>query len=78
MSQAPDGLALENARTLARAPIDDVHVDVEHTPLHFDALRMFHIGMTDRAAIVKRGNLQPDVALLAAFRRTRLGGEAGA
>jgi 4-hydroxy-2-oxoheptanedioate aldolase len=60
-------LSLENARTLARAPIDYVYVDMEHTPLNLDALHMFHIGMTDRAAILKKGNLQPNVALFARF-----------
>lgn len=60
-------LSLENARTLARAPIDYVYVDMEHTPLNFDALHMFHLGMTDRGAIVRKGNLQPDVALFARF-----------
>lgn len=60
-------LSLENARTLARAPIDYVYVDMEHTPLNIDALHTFHIGMTDRALIVKKGNLQPNVALFARF-----------
>lgn len=60
-------LSLENARTLARAPIDYVYVDMEHTPLNIDGLHMFHIGMTDKAAVLKKGNLQPNVALFARF-----------
>lgn len=60
-------LSLENARTLARAAIDYVYVDMEHTPLNFDALHMFHIGMTDRALIMKKRSLQPNVALFARF-----------
>lgn len=60
-------LSLENARTLARAPIDYVYVDMEHTPLNIDALHMFLIGMSDRAMVLKKGNLQPNVALFARF-----------
>lgn len=60
-------LSLENARTLARAPIDYVYVDMEHTPLNFDALHMFLMGMSDRAMVLKKGNLQPNVALFARF-----------
>lgn len=60
-------LSLENARSLARAPIDYVYVDMEHTPLNLDGLHMFHIGMTDRALILKKGSLQPNVALFARF-----------
>jgi 4-hydroxy-2-oxoheptanedioate aldolase len=60
-------LSLENARTTARAPIDYVYVDMEHTPLSFEALNMFLIGMSDRAMVYKKGNLQPNVALFARF-----------
>lgn len=60
-------LSLENARTLARAPIDYVYVDMEHTPLNLDALHLFLMGMSDRAMVLKKGNLQPNVALFARF-----------
>jgi 4-hydroxy-2-oxoheptanedioate aldolase len=60
-------LSLTNARETARAPVDFVYADLEHNPLDFPALNMFLIGMTDRAAILKKGNLQPDVALFARF-----------
>lgn len=60
-------LSLENARTLARAPIDYVYVDMEHTPLNFDALHMFLLGMSDRGMVLKKGSLQPNVALFARF-----------
>ena len=60
-------LSLENARTLARAPIDYVYVDMEHTPLNIDALHLFLMGMSDRAMVLKKGNLQPNVALFARF-----------
>src|SRR5438876_1945802 len=48
-------LSLENARTLARAPIDYVYVDMEHTPLNFDALHMFLLGMSDRGRVLRKG-----------------------
>ncbi len=60
-------LSLENARTLARAPIDYVYVDMEHTPLDIAGLHMFNIGMIDRAAAAKKGSVAPNVALFARF-----------
>ena len=60
-------LSLENARTLARAPIDYVYVDMEHTPLDFQGLHMFNIGMIDKAAAVKKASVAPSVALFARF-----------
>src|SRR6476646_11897009 len=55
-------LSLENARTLARAPIDYVYVDMEHTPLDYQGLHLFNIGMIDRAAAAKKGSVAPNVA----------------
>jgi 4-hydroxy-2-oxoheptanedioate aldolase len=60
-------LSLANARETARAPVDFVYVDMEHNPLDFAALNAFLIGMTDRELILKKGNQQPNVALLARF-----------
>jgi 4-hydroxy-2-oxoheptanedioate aldolase len=60
-------LSLANARETARAPVDFVYVDMEHNPLDFPALHMFLMGMTDRGMVLKKGNLQPNVALLARF-----------
>ena len=60
-------LSLANARETAQAPVDFVYVDMEHNPLDFPALNMFLLGMTDRGAVLKKGNLQPDVALFARF-----------
>jgi 4-hydroxy-2-oxoheptanedioate aldolase len=60
-------LSLENARTLARAAIDYVYVDMEHTPLDIAGLHMFNIGMIDKAAAVKKGSVAPSVALFARF-----------
>jgi len=60
-------LSLTNARETARAPVDFVYADLEHNPLDFPALNSFLIGMTDKGAILKKGNLQPNVALFARF-----------
>ena len=60
-------LSLENARSLARAPIDYVYVDMEHTPLDISGLHMFNIGMIDKAAAVKKASVAPNVALFARF-----------
>jgi 4-hydroxy-2-oxoheptanedioate aldolase len=60
-------LSLSYAREVSRAPVDFVYADLEHNPLDFPALQKFLVGMTDRAAILKKGNLQPNVALFARF-----------
>jgi 4-hydroxy-2-oxoheptanedioate aldolase len=60
-------LSLAYARVAARSAVDFVYVDMEHNPLDFPALHMFLMGMSDRAMVLKKGNLQPDVALLARF-----------
>ena len=60
-------LSLVNARETARAPVDFVYADMEHNPLDFPGLAIFLLGLTDKAAIVSKGNLQPNVALFARF-----------
>jgi 4-hydroxy-2-oxoheptanedioate aldolase len=60
-------LSLVNARETARAPVDFVYVDMEHNPLDFSALHLFLMGMSDKAAVLKKGNLQPNVALFGRF-----------
>jgi 4-hydroxy-2-oxoheptanedioate aldolase len=60
-------LSLVNARETARAPVDFVYADMEHSPLDFPGLAMFLLGLTDKAAIISKGNLQPNVALFARF-----------
>lgn len=60
-------LSLDNARALSRSPIDYVHVDMEHSPMNFEALRIFTLGMIDKQTILKKGNAQPNVALIARF-----------
>jgi 4-hydroxy-2-oxoheptanedioate aldolase len=60
-------LSPANARDTARAPVDFVYVDMEHSPLDFPGLARFLLGMSDKAAILAKGNLQPNVALFARF-----------
>jgi 4-hydroxy-2-oxoheptanedioate aldolase len=60
-------LSLVNARETARAPVDFVYVDMEHNPLDLPSLHQFLMGMSDKATVLRKGNLQPDVALLARF-----------
>ena len=60
-------LSLANARETARAPVDFVYADMEHSPLDFPGLQRFLLGLTDKAAILAKGNLQPNVALFARF-----------
>jgi 4-hydroxy-2-oxoheptanedioate aldolase len=40
---------------------------MEHSPLDFPGLAIFLAGLTDKAAILRKGNLQPNVALFARF-----------
>src|SRR5213596_1822855 len=60
-------LSLAYAREVARAPVDFIYADLEHNPLDFPSLHLFLMGMTDRAMVLKKGNLQPNVALFARF-----------
>src|SRR5262245_18949659 len=60
-------LTLGNARAMARADADYVYVDMEHTPMDFPALNQFAMGMVDKAAALRKGNPQPNMALFARF-----------
>ena len=60
-------LSLAYAREVARAPVDFIYADLEHNPLDFPGLHLFLMGMTDKAMVLKKGNLQPNVALFARF-----------
>ena len=57
-------LSLENARSLARADIDYVYVDMEHGPMDFTALHTFLLGMIDKQAIAESGSLRQRVTPL--------------
>ena len=57
-------LSLENARSLARADIDYVYVDMEHGPMDFTALHTFLLGLIDKQAIVESGSLRQRVTPL--------------
>ena len=61
------GLSLQGARVAARADVDFIYVDMEHNPLDFPALQMFLLGMGDKGLVLKKGSLQPNVALFARF-----------
>jgi 4-hydroxy-2-oxoheptanedioate aldolase len=65
--QASADMSMGLARTAARAPVDFIYVDMEHNPLDLPALYQFHLWMTDRAMVARKGNLQPNVALMARF-----------
>jgi 4-hydroxy-2-oxoheptanedioate aldolase len=60
-------LSLAYAREVARSPVDFIYADMEHNPLDFPGLHMFLMGMTDKAMVLRKGNLQPNVALFARF-----------
>src|SRR6185295_20293687 len=60
-------LSLANARETARAPVDFVYADMKHNPLDFPGLAIFLSGLTDKAAILAKKSVQPNVALMARF-----------
>lgn len=62
-----EDMSLENARALATADLDWVYIDYEHAPMNFETLRMFLVGMIDKAEAVRKGNVQPKVTPLARF-----------
>jgi 4-hydroxy-2-oxoheptanedioate aldolase len=53
--------SLNNARSMARSGLDFIIIDMEHAPFDVEQLREFLLGMTDKAAILEKGSLQPDV-----------------
>ena len=50
-----------NARSLAGSKLDFVFIDMEHAPFDVETLRTFLLSMTDKRAILEKGNLQPNV-----------------
>jgi 4-hydroxy-2-oxoheptanedioate aldolase len=50
--------SLYAARQFATSDLDYIILDMEHQPLDFERLQTFFLGMTDKAALVKQGNLQ--------------------
>ncbi len=62
-----DDMSLQNCHSLARIDFDYAYVDMEHGPLNLDGLAYCIAGMADKAAILKKGNAQPKVALFARF-----------
>ena len=60
-------LSLSYARQVARAPADFIYVDMEHSPMDFPALSVFLLAMGDKQMILRKRNLQPNVALFARF-----------
>ena len=62
-----DDMSLQNCHSLARLDFDYAYVDMEHGPLNLDGLAYCVAAMVDKAAILKKGNAQPNVALFARF-----------
>jgi 4-hydroxy-2-oxoheptanedioate aldolase len=62
-----DDMSLQNCHALARLDFDYAYVDMEHGPLNLDGLAYCVAAMVDKAAILKKGNAQPKVALFARF-----------
>jgi 4-hydroxy-2-oxoheptanedioate aldolase len=62
-----DDMSLQNCHALARLNFDYSYVDMEHGPLNLDGLAYCVAAMVDKAAILKKGNAQPNGALFARF-----------
>jgi 4-hydroxy-2-oxoheptanedioate aldolase len=62
-----EDMSLENARSLATEDLDWMYIDYEHAPMNFETLRMFLVGMIDRAHAARTGSVQPKVTPLARF-----------
>jgi 4-hydroxy-2-oxoheptanedioate aldolase len=60
-------LSMENAHAIERSSLESVRIEMEHGPMDFSALRNFLLGMIDKAEILKKGSLQPNVAPWARF-----------
>ena len=53
--------SIRSAQTLARTDLDFLLIDMEHTPFDVETLQTFLLGLTDKQAILSKGNLQPNV-----------------
>src|SRR6266581_272591 len=62
-----DDMSLQNCHSLARLNFDYTYVDMEHGPLNLDGLAYCVAAMVDKAAVLKKSNAQPNVALFARF-----------
>ena len=62
-----DDMSLQNCHLLSRMDFDYSYVDMEHGPLNLDGLAYCVAAMVDKAAVLKKGNAQPNVALFARF-----------
>src|ERR1700737_1953069 len=62
-----DDMSLQNCHSLSRMDFYDSYVDREHGPLNLDGLAYCVAAMVDKAAVLKKGNAQPNVALFARF-----------
>src|SRR5579864_2796999 len=62
-----DDMSLQNCHSLARLDMDYAYVDMEHGALNLDGLATCIAAMVDKAAALKKGNPQPNVALFARF-----------
>jgi 4-hydroxy-2-oxoheptanedioate aldolase len=60
-------MSLQNCHSLARLDMDYAYVDMEHGALNLDGLATCIAAMVDKAAALKKGNAQPNVALFARF-----------
>jgi 4-hydroxy-2-oxoheptanedioate aldolase len=53
--------AVRTAMSVARSGLDYILIDMEHAPYDVAQLQVFLMAMTDKQAIMRKGNLQPDV-----------------
>ncbi|MGC9223100.1 MAG: HpcH/HpaI aldolase family protein [Terracidiphilus sp.] len=56
--------SMRSAAAMAEAPMDFIILDLEHTPFGVEHLESFLLALTDKARILEKGNLQPDVVPL--------------
>ncbi len=57
-----EDFSLANAQGIARSGADFVRMEMEHSPLSFETVRLFLIGMNDKAAYLRKGNAQLPIA----------------
>ena len=57
-----EDFSLTNAQGITRSGADFVRFEMEHSPLSLDPIRMFLLGMNDKAGYLRKGNAQLSVA----------------
>jgi 4-hydroxy-2-oxoheptanedioate aldolase len=62
LGTATRDFSMSNAHSMARADLDYVRIEMEHSSMSFDTIELFLLGLLDKAGILKQGNARMPIA----------------